>query len=181
MQDELALLARAKKLDMDALGQIHDRYYRPIFRYIAFRVSDYHLAEDLTSEVFTRLLSAIHRKRAPKRALKGWLFAVASRVVSDHYRKHYRAQQVELNESLASTEIGPSESVAITITHETLRRAIGTLTEEQQHVIALRFGQGMPIREVAQTMNKTEGAIKQLQVRALAALARNMPAEVTEK
>ena len=59
MQDELALLARARTLDADALAEVHDRYYAPIFRYVAFRVSDREVAEDLTREVFTRLLSAL--------------------------------------------------------------------------------------------------------------------------
>lgn len=176
MQDELGLLARAQALDSQALAQIHDAYYRPIFRYVAFRVDDHQVAEDLTSEVFTRLLTALHRRQLPRRTLEGWLFGVAARVVSDHYRKHYRTRQVGLDESLASTEASPAEVVDIMMIRETLKRAMATLTEDQQHVIALRFGQEMPIREVAQIMGKSEGAVKQLQVRALAMLARKMPA-----
>lgn len=174
MQDELALLARARTLDPEALAQIHDTYYTPIFRYVTFRVNDRQTAEDLTSEVFTRLLSALRDKNAPQNTLRGWLYAVAARVVSDHHRQRYRAPQVELDESLVSKEAGPAEVVEAMLTRADLKQAIAGLTEEQQNVIALRFGFDMPIQEVARTLGKSEGAIKQLQARAIAALARTL-------
>lgn len=174
VQDEFALLARARKLDPDALTEIHDTYYAPIFRYVAFRVGDRDTAEDLTSEVFTRLLGALRGRHAPQTTLRGWLYGVAARVVSDHHRKHYRAPQVELDESIVSREADPSETIDAMLTRDHLRRAMADLTEEQRDVIALRFGQEMPIREIAQTLGKSEGAVKQLQARAIAALARKM-------
>jgi len=174
VQDELALLARARKLDPDALAAIHDMYYAPIFRYVAYRVGDRDTAEDLTSEVFTRLLSALRDRNAPQNTLRGWLYGVAAHMVSDHYRRHYHSPQIELNESIVSKDAGPAETVEATLTREDLRRAIAELTEEQQNVIALRFGYDMPIQDVARTMGKSEGAVKQLQARAIAALARKM-------
>lgn len=175
MQDELTLLARARKLDSDALAEIHDTYYAPIFRYVAFRVGNREVAEDLTSEVFTRLLSALRDRTAPQNTLRGWLYGVAARVVSDHHRQSHRTPQVELDESIASREAGPAEAVEAMLTRADLKRAMAKLTEEQQNVIALRFGYDMPIQEVARTMGKTEGAVKQLQARAIAALARKLP------
>ncbi len=178
MHDELALLARARALDPEALAQIHDTYHTPIYRYVAFRVNDREAAEDLTSEVFTRLLSALRDKNAPQHTLRGWLYGVASRVVSDYHRKHYRAPEVELNEALASRELDPAEAVEKMMTQENLMRVIQELTEEQQNVISLRFGYDMPIQEVARTLGKTEGAVKQLQARAIAALARKLSPSV---
>ncbi len=174
MQDELALLARAHALDPDALAAIHDTYYAPIFRYIAFRVGDRDVAEDLSSEVFTRLLTALRNQSTPRNTLRGWLYGVAARVVSDHYRKHYRASQVKLEDSIVSREAGPAETLEAVLTRADLRRAMAELTEEQQDVLALRFGYDMPIQEVAHTMGKSEGAVKQLQARAIAALARKL-------
>lgn len=174
VQDELALLARARKLDPAALAEVHNVYYAPIFRYVAFRVGDRDTAEDLTSEVFTRLLSALRDRHAPQNTLRGWLYGVAARVVSDHHRKHYRAPQVELKESLVSTNTDPADIVDALLNREDLNRAMAELTEEQQNVIALRFGYEMPIREVARTLDKSEGAVKQLQARAIAALARTL-------
>ena len=174
MQDEAALLARARQFDTDALAQIHDSYYGPIFRYIAFRVSDRDVAEDLASEVFTRFLSALRQRTPPSSTLRGWLYGVAANVVSDHLRRRYRAPHVELDEPIASYDAGPAEVAEATLAREDLRLAMASLTEEQQHVIALRFGRELPIQEVARTIGKTEGAVKQLQARAIAALARKL-------
>ena len=181
MQNELALLARARALDPDALAEIHNTYFAPIFRYIAFRVGDRDTAEDLASEVFARLLSALRDRTAPQQTLRGWLYGVAARVVSDHHRKQYRAPQVELDESITSRGDNPAEMVEALLTQEELRRAMSELTDEQQHVLSLRFGYEMPIQEVARTLGKSEGAVKQLQARAIATRARKLsPKEVID-
>ncbi len=171
MHDEQALLAAARQFEAEALAQIHMAYYRPLYRYIAFRVSDPVIAEDLASEVFTRLLRALHDGKAPRRTLRGWLYGVASHVVSDHFRSQH-AQAIPLNEALPSREAGPPEAAEAILERESLSEALAELTEEQQQVIALRFGSGLPIREVAAVLGKTTGAVKQLQARAIAALSR---------
>lgn len=176
MQDELLLLSRARALDQEALAQIHDTYYAAIFRYILIRINDYETAEDLTSEVFTRLLSALRDHTAPQKTLRGWLFSVASYVVKDFYRKKYRRQQAPLHESIPSQAPGPGKAVEMKVTQAELTVAITELTEDQQNVIALRFGFDMPIQEVAQTMGKSEGSVKMLQARAIAALSRRLAA-----
>jgi len=174
VQDELVLLNRARALDQEALAQIHDTYYAAIFRYIVVRVNDHETAEDLTSEVFTRLLGALRDHTAPQKTLRGWLFSVALYVVKDFYRKKYRRQQTSLNESMPSLTLGPDKTVEMKVTQAELKVAITELTEDQQNVIALRFGFDMPIQEVAQTMGKSEGSVKMLQARAIAALSRKL-------
>jgi RNA polymerase sigma-70 factor (ECF subfamily) len=174
VQDEAALLARARQFDTDALALIHDSYYGPLFRYVAFRIGDRDAAEDLTSEVFTRFLAALRQRNPPSSTLRGWLYGVAAHVVSDHMRRRYRAPQVELHEAIASRETGPAEAAEAALVREDLKQAMAELTEEQQHVIALRFGHELPIQEVARAIGKTEGAVKQLQARAIAALARRL-------
>jgi RNA polymerase sigma-70 factor (ECF subfamily) len=174
VQDEVALLARARQYDMDALAHIHDTYYGPIFRYIAFRVNDRDSAEDLTSEVFTRFLAALRQRNPPAITLRGWLYAVASNVVSDHMRKRYRAPQVDLDDAIASREAGPAELAEAALDRADLRQAMDDLTEEQQQVLALRFDRELPIQEVARVIGKSAGAVKQLQARAIAALARKL-------
>ncbi len=180
LPDELTLLARARELDPEALSLIHETYYAAIFRYIAFRVSDRDTAEDLSSEVFARLLAALRDRRAPQTTLRGWLYGVAARVVSDYHRQAYRAPQTELDESLASDDHDPADIIENKLTQENLHHALQDLTEEQRHVLSLRFGSGLPIQEVARTLGKTEGAIKQLQARAVAALARKLAPQAVE-
>lgn len=172
MQEELRLLARARALDQDALTEIHDTYYGPIFRYVTLRVGDEETAADLTSEVFLRLLSALRDHTAPQNTLRGWLYGVASRVVSDHHRRQYRNPQVPLDETLAAAGLSVADSVHERLTWETVHQALTALTEDQQEVLALRFGYEMSIRDVAETIGKSEGAVKQLQARAVASLAR---------
>ena len=170
--NEISLLARARALDDEALAEIHDRYYEPIYRYVVFRVSNQQVAEDLASEVFVRLLSALRDHTAPQNTLRGWLYGVAFRVVNDFHRKQYRREEVQLSDGIASNANSPLDAVAQRLNWRELRAAMAELTEAQREVIALRFGQEMPIRDVAQLLGKSEGAVKQLQARAIASLAR---------
>lgn len=174
VQDEQTLLARARQLDAEALAQIHDQYYVPLFRYIAFRSGDREAAEEMTSEVFVRFLDALRQRHAPQQTLRGWLYGVAAHIVSDYHRKRYRAPQVGLDDSLISRQAGPDELAEDVLDREHLRHALATLTDEQQHVLALRFDREIPIQDVARILGKTEGAVKQLQARAIAALTRRM-------
>jgi RNA polymerase sigma-70 factor (ECF subfamily) len=171
LEQELRLLAGIQRLDPQALAEVHETYYAAIFRYIAYRIGDQNTAEDLTSEVFTRLIVAVRDRSAPRNTLRGWLYGVASRVVADHYRHHYRAEHVELTADLPG-EHNPETAVFHRFQLEELGQALRELTDEQQNVIALRFGYEMPIRDVAEMMGKSEGAVKQLQARAVSSLAR---------
>lgn len=180
MVDDAQLLQRARQLDTDTLAQIHDQYYGLIFRYIAFRVTDHATAEDLASDVFVRFLSALRASNPPATTVRGWLFGVAANVVSDYHRRHYRAPQVALSETLESPNHDLPTQVESKLVREDLREAVTNLTEDQQQVLALRFGYEMPIQDVARTLGKTEAAIKQLQARAIAALARRMNVGIAE-
>lgn len=172
--EDAALLAQARAFDPKALAHIHDSYYPPLYRYIMLRVSDREIAEDLTSEVFTRLLAALRKGTAPQSTLRGWLYGVAANVVADHQRVAYRVTHTELDETVVSLSAGPAERIEATLTREALLQAVQDLTEDQQQVIALRYGSELPIREVADALGKTEGAVKQLLARAVTRLSKTM-------
>jgi RNA polymerase sigma-70 factor, ECF subfamily len=174
VSDDQLLLNQAHRLNPEALAQIHDRYYGPIFRYIAFRLGNPDLAEDLTSEVFVRFLHALRQPSAPQNSLKGWLYGVASRIVADHFRQLYRHPEQQLLETAASPDDDPADSADQTITWQALGAALNELTADQRQALALRFGDELSIREAAQVMGKSEGSIKQLQARAVAALTRRL-------
>ncbi|GAB4185484.1 MAG: sigma-70 family RNA polymerase sigma factor [Roseiflexaceae bacterium] len=174
MSNEAEIIRLARQLDTNTLAHIHDTYYPLVYRYIALRVAERETAEDLTSDVFVRFLKALRERNAPQTTIRGWLFSVASNVVNDHHRRNYRAPHVELSETIESSADPPEQVVEQQIDREDLRKAVASLTEEQRYVIALRFGQELPIQEVAKSLGKSEGAIKQLQARAIAALARRM-------
>ena len=105
---------------------------------------------------------------------------VAARVVSDHHRQAYRTPQVELDEELISADHDPADIVDRKLAQESMKRALQDLTEEQRHVLSLRFGSDMPVQDVARLLGKSEGAVKQLQARAVAALARKLSSKVVD-
>jgi RNA polymerase sigma-70 factor (ECF subfamily) len=169
------LLAAARRLDSRALAAIHDRYYPDLFRYLLYRTNDPHVAEDLASEVFMRLLEGLRDGKAVQ-TLAGWLFGVASHLAADHFRRSARRPQVELSEALEASGTGPELAAEEGQRLDAVRRALAGLTEEQQQVLALRFGNGWSIEQAAATMRKSANAIKQLQFRAIAALRRHLEA-----
>lgn len=171
---ESALLERVVGGDRAALVEIHERYHGAIYRFVSLQVDDPDVAADLTSDVFVRFLDAIGGDRPPQTTLRGWLFGVAKNVVRGHYRTAYRRPVVALDEALVGDGGDLDDSVTDDEDRAALAEAMRTLTEEQQQVLALRYGAGMPILDTAATMGKTVGSIKQLQARAVAALARQM-------
>jgi RNA polymerase sigma-70 factor (ECF subfamily) len=109
--------------------------------------------------------------------LRGWLYGTASNVLKEHYRAQKRQAAEELPETLAGTEPGPERWLESRQQRMRLQSAISTLTDDQQTVLALRFGYDMPIRDVAETVNKSEGSVKMLQARAIMALTNLLAAE----
>ena len=163
-----------QNLDQQAVGAIYDKYFSEIYRYVLYRIGDPILAEDIASDVFVRLLEAVQGGRSPQTNLKGWLIGTASHVVTDHLRRKYRRPEEEISESLPDR--GPSLTAEVDQREQNriVNEAYAQLTSEQQHVLALRFGQGYSLEETATFMNKNVNAVKALQFRALAALQREV-------
>ncbi len=163
-----------RKLDQQVIGAIYDQYFPEIYRYILYRVSDQTVAEDITSEVFVRLLEASQSGRAPKSNLKGWLIGTASHAVTDHMRRKYRRPEESIHDSLMDLQPGPAFEVDRREQNRALQNAYAQLTSEQQDVLALRFGQGYSLEETAAILKKNVNAVKALQFRALASLQRGI-------
>lgn len=175
MRTEAQLLEQARRFDPDALRALHNRLYEPVQRYVHFKVSDPQASEDLTSEVFLRMLEALKKGKQWKTTPDAWIFGIARNVVADHYRKTSRRNEVVLDERLAMPdEQNPTQRVIVAEEHEELAQAITVLTDEQRDVVLLRFMEGLSINDVAEAMGKTPGAVKGLQHRALRALSEAM-------
>lgn len=170
--DENEEIEGLKRLDHQTIGQIYDRYFPLIYRYVQYRLSDLAQVEDLASEVFMRLLEATKKGNGPHTNVKAWLLSTASHVVNDHHRKAYRRPTEAISESIVDGDPSPSETSEQRERRRRVRMAISLLTPEQQHVLDLRFGQELTLEETATVMNKNVNAVKQLQFRALAALNR---------
>ena len=146
-----------------------------MYAYIYRRVSDAALAEDLTSEVFLRVLRAIQHGNAWRDSFVAWLYRIAHNLVVDHYRRRPLVPEIFLDEEVMEQDGDPIASAEAAMDREYLWIAMSRLTPAQQEVLALRFGEGLTSREVAQVIQKTTGAVEALQRRALAALRRILP------
>lgn len=174
---DIALLHLAEKLEEGALIEIHNRYYTPVYRFVASKVSDPQLAEDFAADVFVRFIHAIRQKSAPSNSVKGWLYRVASNIVNDYYRKKYRRSYSGLTEAEPSFDQSPEDLLDGKINNLILRDAVAQLSADQQNVISLRFAFGMSVADVASSMGKSETAVRQIQFRSVRKLAEIMGVE----
>jgi len=174
--DEATLIERASRNDQEAIATLYDLYAPKIYSYIYRRVNDQLVTEDLTGQVFLRMIEAVRTQSAWHTSFSGWLYRIAHNLVVDHYRRRGRAIHTDIDESpnIPAQDSDPYKKAAALLDSDALLRAIGELTEEQAQVVTLRFLEGYSITEVATLLDKTEGAIKALQYRGVASLRRIM-------
>jgi len=174
--EQQALLEKARRADTVALGEIYDQYADKIYAYIYHRVGQAELAEDLTAQVFMRMLEAVRTGHGWQTSFSGWLYRIAHNIVIDHYRRKGRATFVDIDDAapMQAPSGDPVASTESQFERQRLRQALAELTDEQSQVISLRFLEDLSIAEVAVVMQKTEGAVKALQYRAVIALRRVM-------
>lgn len=175
---EQAWLVRASQYDEAALAELYDCHAPRVYAYVYRRVGDPHLAEDLVGDVFVRVVQAIRSKRPWHTSFRAWLYRIAHNVVIDHYRHQQPVPTASLDEGwLPAVEESSRAPLQDPLDHQRLRAALCHLTQEQQQVLVLRFGEGLTIRETAQVMRKTTGAVKALQHRAIVTLRRILTRE----
>ena len=172
--DERQALTGLQRLDSQAIESIYDQYFSEVYSYVRYRINDDTSAEDIASDVFVRLLEAARKKQGPQSSLKGWLIATASHAVNDHLRRQYRRPEEILSDSMADEKPGVHAEVDSREQNRMVQSAYAQLTSDQQHVLALRFGQGYSIEETAVHLQKNINAVKALQFRALASLQRQI-------
>ena len=175
--DDTQFLERARKYEVRALAEIYDRYAEPIYRYLYRIVGDAAQAEDLTSEVFCKLLNVLETPRSPNDKLQGWLYRVAHNLAMDWFREQGKAAILELDETFLSEGELPHQEVEKREMRQRLREALRKLTPAQQKVILLRYGEGFKVAQVCEVMGKSEGAVKILQHRAVNRLRKLLESE----
>ncbi len=180
MPTEDRLLAKARQGDQDALVAIYDQYFEAVYGFVRLRVDDVGSAEDLTGDVFLRLLTALQGGSAPRHSLRGWLFRVARNVLHDHYGNRKRLTETVLEEWVpAPDEYDPEARALAAMDIAEVRTALRNLPDEQQEVLILRFGHMLSLQEAADIMGKKVGAVKSLQFRATGNLRQIMTSNVS--
>jgi RNA polymerase sigma-70 factor, ECF subfamily len=160
------LRIEAAQRDPARFGELYEEHFYRVYAYIARRVGNRHLAEDLTADVFREALAGIGKFEWRGVPFEAWLMRIASRGVADHFQRAGR----EAGNSADEPEQAPSEIER----HAMLFQLVDRLPEAQYRVIHLRFVEQKSIREIAQEMERSEGAVKQLQLRAIENLRAQM-------
>lgn len=168
------VVERAREGDPQAFAELYDIYVDRVYRFVLYRVSgDRSLAEDITSEVFVRALRKIKGFTWQGRDVGAWFLTIARNLVLDHFKSgRFRMEMVgaDPGEGDATRIVDPENEALSRVSQADLYRAIHQLGNEQQEVIYWRFLQGYSVAEAAAAMDKTEGAIKALQYRAVKSL-----------
>jgi RNA polymerase sigma-70 factor, ECF subfamily len=176
-----ALVTLAQQGDGEAFGEIYDAYVDSIYRYLYYRVGSHAVAEDLTSETFLRALRRIDSFTWQGKDIGAWFVTIARNLVADHVKSSRFRLEVTTADMLDAdrADEGIEDEVLSRLQNAVLLDAVKALKPEQQECIVLRFLQGLTVAETSDVMGRSEGAIKQLQLRAVRALAKLMPERVS--
>lgn len=169
---------RARLGDQQALADLYDWYMPRVYRYAVARLGNTTDAEDLTEEVFLKMLGAIGSFRWRDVPFSSWLFRIAHNHVATHFRRTAQrgGSTMEIPLELADGRHDLAASVEEQITMEEVRRAAMLLPDAQREVIALRFAVGLSIADTAKALGKREGNVKVLQHKAVARLQKLLAA-----
>jgi RNA polymerase sigma-70 factor, ECF subfamily len=173
--DERTLLRKAQAGNTEAFAQIYRGNVQRIYRYIYQRVNQPQVAEDITSEVFTRALEGLSSYRDQGKPFIAWLYRIAHDRVIDYYRRTGRRpadENIEDNPLPFTPDM--DERIMRREAVKALQQAMDELTDDQRRVVIMRFIEGQRIEKVAQIMGKNANAIKALQHRALQAMAKRL-------
>ena len=163
------LLVEAAQKDPRRFAELYENNFERIYAFIVRRVGDRDAAEDLTSDVFHRALANLRQFEWRGVPFAAWLFRIAANSIADRSQRAAKERAISHlddpgNPSLSEASLEASEERA------RLFRLVDTLPADQRRVIVMRFAEQRSIREIAQVLRRTEGAVKQLQFRGLQSL-----------
>jgi RNA polymerase sigma-70 factor, ECF subfamily len=161
--DEKLLIETAQR-DPRHFGELYRMHFERVYAYVSRRVATRSDAQDLTAEVFQQALANLGRFEWRGVPFAAWLYRIAANAVTDHHRRTARDQNVPPSAEPEREELEGAERRAV------LYRAVRDLPADQRRVIEMRFAEGMTIAEIAGVLGRSEGAVKQLQFRALGGL-----------
>lgn len=179
MERVAALVELAQGGDADAFGLLYERYVDLVYRYIYVRVGSSHVAEDLTSETFIRALRRIDSFSWQGKDIAAWFVTIARNLITDNAKSaRFRMEVTTADMIDADRRVeGPENEVLANLRDTRLFEAIKTLKPQQAECLVLRFMHGLSLAETALVIGKSEGAVKQLQLRAVRALHRELGGE----
>ncbi len=178
-------LERIRQMEPYALGEMHDRFYPEIYRYVYFRIGDSYASEAITTQVFLHLIDALRHRGGPRRNLRGWLFRIAAHLVTEFQRQriksHEAAQDITVESRRRAGDPSTFDDEADSLMDlALLQRALGRLAPEQQHLLALRFAQDRSLEVIAQILEQPVARLKVLHYHALQMLSNYWRTEMAQ-
>ena len=173
----IALVELARAGDKEAFGLLYDHYQTSVYRFLYHRTRSQTLAEDLTADTFFRALRSMNNFRWQGKDFGAWLMTIARNLATDHFkagRTRLEMTTEDMTPHDDATE-GPESAVLAGLTNEVLLTALTELPTEQRECLIMRFLQGMSIAETALALDRSDGAVKQLQLRGVRNLAKLVP------
>ena len=169
------LVDLAQQGDREALESLYLIHFDRIYSYLHMSVGNRHDAEDLTTQTFLKMLESIGRFRWQSAPFSAWLFRIAHNLAMDHFRANKRWQPEEdVPEPEGSEESSAEDEALESIGRASMLELIESLSLDQQQVLTLKFVFNFSNGEAATILEKTEGAVKSLQHRALASLQKRV-------
>lgn len=145
------------------LSGLYEKYYDKIARYAYLRVGNKAEAEDIAGEVFLKALKSLKSYKERGTPMQAWLFRIAHNLVIDYFRKNKKWKTVSIENIQIESEINPVTKAERDLQIERVKEAMEQLTQEQREVIRLRFFGELTSREAGQVLNKTDGAVREMQ------------------
>jgi RNA polymerase sigma-70 factor, ECF subfamily len=169
---EWDLVKRAQEYEEEAIEALYQTYYPKIYNYAFLQMGDVQAAEDLASDVMLKMIESINKYHFRGLPFGAWVFRIARNRLIDLHRRRRRRGEVDLSETLSSALANPQALAERALERGQIQIALKHLTDEQRQVITLKFIQGFDNSSIGQIMQRSEGAIKSLQHRALGSLRR---------
>jgi len=179
--DDSELIARAAQGDRESFGALYERYVFRVFRHVYYLTNDTHLAEDLTAQTFLNALEAIPRYQVRGVPFLAWLFRIAYNLTVN-YRKVRQNGTTQLPEGLAvqGTVYSPEASCEAKADGQRVWEGVRRLRGDQRQVIVMRFVDGLSYSDIAKVLDKSIGAVRVIQYRALCALRRRLEDDIAQ-
>ncbi len=172
---EEKLITAAVRGKSSAFEPLYDHYHPQIYRFVFVKVGRREDAEDITHQVFLAAWQNIGKYKHRGHPFGSWLYQIARNLVIDHYRaKKPETSLDKMDPEIFVSSLNAHADLTMKLDMEKAMKGIARLKPEYQDVIILRFIEDMPLREVARAMEKTEGAVKLMQHRAIKELQRNL-------
>lgn len=170
--DEDQLIIQAKEGEADAFGELYERHVQAIFHFLYARLNDRQDAEDLSEEVFVKAWGSLSNYKERGIPFRAFLLRIARNSLIDYYRRNgYSPRHVSLEDvPLHDKAADPVEITSNNLDHKELREVLEQLRDDYQEVLILRFVNDLSTKETAEIMNRSTGAVRVLQHRALASM-----------